>query len=171
MSDIPEKVRQMPVSRIEWRHREDLFANDYNPNNVFKPEMQLLKTSLLEDGWALPLVTLPTGQIIDGFHRWSLSGEPKVYDLTDGFVPFVTLDITDPARMMASTIRFNRARGVHHVVKMADIVATLIAQGVSDKEISRLFGMEKEEIARLAARGNMLERAANDQMGKGWVPK
>lgn len=170
-SSMPH-IDSMPVSRVEWVHRDTLRANDYNPNNVFGPEMQLLKTSLLEDGWTLPLVARDDGEIVDGFHRWILSKDPQIYALTDGLVPVVRLGNVDRAHQVASTIRYNRARGVHHVLKMSDIVRNLKdTQKLEDAEIARILGMELLEVDLLYERGNMLKRAGKKEFGKGWKPK
>lgn len=49
--------------------------------------MALLKLSILEDGWTTPIVTLPEldgrYQIVDRFHRWKVSADLQVYDLTN----------------------------------------------------------------------------------------
>lgn len=165
------KTMGMPVSNVTWIHRDKLRANDYNPNNVFSPEMDLLRTSLLEDGWTLPLVIREDGEIVDGFHRWMLSAEKKIYDLTDGLIPVVILKNVDKPHQVASTIRYNRARGVHHVLKMSDLVRGLKdTYKVKDKEIARILGMEVLEVELLYERGNILKRVGKDKFGKGWKP-
>ena len=170
--DTQTKTDDMPVSRVEWRKRDTLWANDYNPNNVAPPEMELLRVSLLEDGWTLPLVIRPDGEIVDGFHRWTLSAEPKIYALTGGLVPVVVLlQAESRAHQIASTIRYNRARGNHYVLSMANIVSHLHDElGVSEQDIMRALGMEFEEYDRLNDRGNMVKRGKADQFGNGWIP-
>lgn len=165
-------VDEQPVSNVVWIDREKLWANDYNPNKVAPPELKLLKISILEDGWTLPLVIREDGEIVDGFHRWTLSKDPEIHRLTNGKVPVVTLlSAKDRAHQIASTIRYNRARGTHYVVSMADIVAILKDDiGLSDNEIMHRFGMESEEVSRLYERGNMRERGSRDEFNKGWVP-
>ena len=166
-------IEQQPVNDVQWWSREKLYANDYNPNKVAPPEWALLKTSLLEDGWTIPLIIRPDGEIVDGFHRWTLSGDPDIYKLTDGLVPVVILpQALDRLHQMASTIRYNRARGSHYVVSMADMVAELKdKQRVEDKDIMRLFGMEDEEVRRLHERGKMTKRGSREGFGNGWVPE
>jgi len=162
-----------PVSKVIWVHRDNLYANDYNPNNVFRPEMRLLKLSLLEDGWTLPLVVRQGEQdkyeIIDGFHRWTLSGEPDVYVMTDGFVPVVVIEKPTRSMQIASTIRYNRARGIHHLAKMADIVFEM-SDEVDTNEIQKQLGMEAEEVERLLDRGNMKKRGSKDEFNNGRKP-
>jgi hypothetical protein len=49
---------------------------------------------------------------------------------------------------MAATIRHNRARGVHGVMPMADIVAKLIRNGWHDDDIAKELGMDADEVLR-----------------------
>jgi ParB-like chromosome segregation protein Spo0J len=170
---VPPLCEAQPVAHVRWVPRELLDANDYNPNRVAPPELALLETSLIEDGWTQPLVVRPEGdrfEIVDGFHRWTVSGRPKVYDLTDGMVPVVELAPADGSHQRMSTIRHNRARGTHHVVAMADIVAQLVDSGMGEDEIARRLSMENEEVRRLLARGNMLERGRAAELGQAWKP-
>lgn len=166
-------VDAQPVSHVEWVPRELLTANDYNPNRVAPPELALLRLSIIEDGWTQPIVTLPDDdgrrEIVDGFHRWQTADHPDVWRITDGLVPCAVVS-PDPAGQRLSTIRHNRARGTHHVVKMADIVAQLVASGLSTDELGMRLGMEPEEVRRLLDRGNMLERGAADEFGAAWKP-
>ena len=167
-----------PISQVIWINRDLLRANDYNPNHVAPPELRLLATSIREDGWTQPIVVREAEEeadgtcyeIVDGFHRWTVSGRfADVKAMTDGFVPCVIVT-PDPAHQRMSTIRHNRARGKHHVVKMADIVDTLKAEGLSDAEMRERLGMEQDEVERLAQRGSMIERGAADEFGDSWRP-
>lgn len=165
-------IENQPVNGVVWKHRDELRSNVYNPNSVFPLEMDLLRTSILEDGWTQPIVARADGEIVDGFHRWTMSADPKVYALTDGYVPVVVLPVEgDMAHQMMSTIRHNRARGSHYVLKMADIVNVLVGEmGLSSEEIMERLGMEAEEVKRLNERGNMLKRGSKEGFNNGWVP-
>lgn len=159
-----------PVSKVIWVDPQTLRANNYNPNHVAKPEMALLKQSILEDGWTQPIVTMPDGEIVDGFHRWTLgSTDEDIQGLTDGMVPTVQVD-PDEAQKRMATIRHNRARGAHAVLKMADIVAELVELGVSDEEIQARVGMDAEEVNRLVYRGNKKKLSGGEEMGAAWKP-
>lgn len=170
-----------PVDNIRWVPNSAVRANSYNPNFVAPPELKLLKVSILEDGWTQPLVCRPLDagdwseatewELVDGFHRWLLSGDPDIQAMTGGMVPIApVLDTPEENRMM-STIRHNRARGSHHVLKMADIIVTLSNEGYSDDQIIDLLGMDSEEVDRMKDRGDMLKRGAQDDFEKGWVPR
>lgn len=169
-------VKEQPVSRVRWLPREKLRANSYNPNHVAPPELDLLVVSILEDGWTQPIVTLPPDeqglhQIVDGFHRWTVSADPRVAALTGGQVPTVQVGL-DPVHRMMSTIRHNRARGTHAVVKMADIVRRMVDEGVPQKQIQKRLGMESEEVVRLVNRAGMPAQVRKVAAGlnKAWVP-
>ncbi len=163
-----------PVSNVRWIHRDLLEANNYNPNTIAPPELQLLKLSILEDGWTMPIVTLPEQDgrfvIVDGFHRLKISADPKIYSLTDGLVPTVQVALDLVHRQM-STIRHNRARGTHGVLPMADIIRNMIADGVPEKQLIERLGMEKEEVARLNNRAGLPQQIKADGFNQAWVPK
>lgn len=168
-----DDLRKMkhPLDAVRWVDPTTLHANDYNPNKVFPPEMELLKTSILEDGWTQPIVALESGEVVDGFHRWTLGRtDPDIRAKSGGLVPVVFIAPKDRASQMMSTVRHNRARGAHGVLRMSDIVRAIQASGLTDEEIQRRLGMEQEEIDRLVdARGNA-EAVGKDSFGKGWVP-
>lgn len=162
-----------PLSRIDWVPREDLHANGYNPNHVAKPELELLKVSIIEDGWTQPIVARPDGQIVDGFHRWTVSADPRIYAMTGGLVPVVRLQPPATGDQMLSTIRHNRARGEHGVLAMANIVRRLRDdEGLTVEEVMARCGMEREEVVRLYDRGGMTERGTQHktEFSKGWTP-
>ena len=157
-----------PISSVEWVPREDLFSNEYNPNAVAPPEMKLLELSIVEDGWTQPIVAKPDGEIVDGFHRWTVSARRKVYDKTGGLVPVVRLE-GEPSDLRMSTIRHNRARGSHGVIAMASIVDFLNEDGLDPEEIQRRLGMSAEEFDRLLERG-VVERYGAEKFSRAWVP-
>jgi ParB-like chromosome segregation protein Spo0J len=167
----PVGVENQPVSNIMWVKRTDLWSNDYNPNSVATPELELLRQSLREDGWSMPLIIRADGEIVDGFHRWSISGEKEFYAITGGLVPVTILpQAKDRAHQIESTVRYNRARGKHVVDPMADVVIELVKLGQTKEQVCKLLGMEDEEFDRLSDRGNMPKRGSKDKFEHGWIP-
>lgn len=165
------ETERQPVSTVEWLDPSELSANTYNPNVVAPPELRLLAVSILEDGWTQPIVARADGEIVDGFHRWRLAvTDPKIAAVAGGLVPVVRLAPADAVHQRMSTIRHNRARGSHHVVRMAEIVRGLLDDGLTPAEVIARLEMESEEVERLAERGRMTERGAGETLSKAWVP-
>lgn len=78
-----------PLASLQWVDRNTIHANDYNPNKVSEENLKLLVQSILTNGWTLPIVVRPDGTIIDGFHRWTVSGREPLLSLLGGKVPVV----------------------------------------------------------------------------------
>lgn len=166
-------MKQQPIHTVHWVDRGELRANDYNPNQVAPPEMKLLRISILEDGWTQPIVCMPDHTIVDGFHRWTASGDRAVHALTDGQVPVVYVQPRDESSRRMATIRHNRARGTHGVLPMADIIEGMIRQGLCMEEICERLQMETEEVIRLANRKGIpkTDIVLNSAWSSEWVPK
>lgn len=64
---------------------------------------------------------------------------------------------------MASTIRHNRARGVHSVELMSNIVSELTKSWMSDSWIMRNIGMDKDELLRLKQISGLAELFADKE--------
>ena len=139
-----------PLSTLEWVEREKLHANDYNPNKVSRENLKLLTQSILTNGWTLPIVVRMDYTIIDGFHRWTVSGQEPLLTKLGGKVPVVKVAHTDEADDIYGTITHNRARGTHLLEPMKAIVKRLLAEGKSVQEIGRQLGMRPEEVFRLS---------------------
>lgn len=128
-----------------------LKANDYNPNKVSEDNLQLLTQSILTNGWTLPIVVRPDYTIIDGFHRWTVSGREPLLSMLGGKVPVVIVDHHGSRDAdIYGTITHNRARGVHLLEPMKNIVKELLDSGKSIQEIGKQLGMKPEEVFRLS---------------------
>lgn len=139
-----------PLSTLQWVDRDQVVPNDYNPNKVSKQNLELLKQSILTNGWTLPIVVRPDMTIIDGFHRWTVAGEEPLLSMLDGKVPVVIVEHKDKAGNIYGTVTHNRARGTHLLEPMKAIVKELMAEGKSVEEIGKQLGMKPEEIFRLS---------------------
>ncbi len=139
-----------PLSTLRWVVREQVKPNDYNPNKVTKQNLELLKQSILVNGWTLPIVVRPDFTIIDGFHRWTVAGEEPLKTMLEGKVPVVIVEHEDKAGNIYGTITHNRARGTHLLGPMKAIIKELMNEGKTVEEIGTQLGMRPEEIFRLS---------------------
>lgn len=139
-----------PLNSLQWVERDILKPNDYNPNKVSKENLKLLTQSILTNGWTLPIVVRPDYTIIDGFHRWTVSGEEPLFSLLNGKVPVVIVDHKDKSDDIYGTVTHNRARGTHLLGPMKAIVKNLLDDGKTVEEIGKQLGMKPEEIFRLS---------------------
>ena len=139
-----------PLSKLHWVDRNKLKANNWNPNKVSQDNMKLLVQSILTNGWTLPIVVRPDYTIIDGFHRWTVSGQEPLLSLLGGKVPVVVVEHEDESRDMYGTVTHNRARGTHLLEPMKAIVKRLLDEGKTVKEISKQLGMKPEEALTLS---------------------
>jgi len=153
-----------PVSNVRIVDRNLLTANDYNPNVVNEQNLELLMKSILSNGWTMPIVCRPDYTIIDGYHRWLISGREPLYTQLEGKVPVVIVEHDDKAKDIYGTITHNRARGVHLLGPMKEIIKNLMADGKKIEEISDQLGMTKEEVFRLSdfSREDFLNLMAKD---------
>ena len=145
-----DKKLSSPLSTLQWVDRDRVKPNDYNPNKVSKQNLELLKQSILTNGWTLPIVGRPDFTIIDGFHRWTVAGEEPLKSMLEGKVPVVIVEHKDKAGNIYGTVTHNRARGTHLLEPMKAIVRELMGEGKSVEEIGKQLGMRPEEIFRLS---------------------
>ena len=159
------KVRRVPIEKVT--------ANDYNPNSVAPPEMELLETSIWEDGYTQPVVVVYDGEndtyvVVDGFHRYCILRDSKrINEREQGMLPVVVLDKKMHDRM-ASTIRHNRARGAHNIELMSTIVAELVEMGKGDSWICKHIGMSPDELLRLKQITGVAALFQNQDFSKSW---
>ncbi len=139
-----------PLATLQWVDRGRIKPNDYNPNKVSKQNLELLKQSILTNGWTLPIVVRPDYTIIDGFHRWTVAGEEPLVSMLEGKVPVVVVEHKDKAGNIYGTVTHNRARGTHLLEPMKAIVKELMGEGKTVEEIGKQLGMRPEEIFRLS---------------------
>ncbi len=165
-------LENQPINKIHWIHFAKLKANSYNPNKVFTTEFDLLKTSILENGWTQPVVVNESEmEIVDGFHRWSLvSNDKQIQELTDCKVPVVFAHIKNKDDQMMATVRHNRARGKHGILKMSDIIRSLHQNGQSKEQICKQMGIDEEEFFRMVEFDSSPKESGMDSFGKAWVP-
>jgi len=163
-----------PVDCIYWIKTENIEANDYNPNSVAPPEMELLRVSIGSDGYTQPIVSwMREGafEVVDGFHRNRVGREyEEVRERIKGYLPVTVInnERQDRNDRIASTIRHNRARGKHAVAAMSDIVIELKRRNWSDDKIGRELGMDPDEVLRLSQISGLAEMFQDREFTEAW---
>ena len=163
-----------PVDFVKWVKSDAVHANDYNPNSVAPPEMELLRLSISSDGYTQPIVSMPSDgsyEVIDGFHRHRVGKEcADIQSRIHGYLPLVQIrgSQQDKSDRMASTIRHNRARGEHRVESMAEIVIELKRRFWDDKKIAKELGMEPDEVLRLTQVTGLAGLFADREFSEAW---
>ena len=169
--------KSQPVDFVRWVPAGGVTANDYNPNSVAPPEMELLRTSIRADGYTQPIVgNEEDGKIVvvDGFHRHRVGKEcDDINGLIHNFLPVVQIraEQVDRNHRMASTVRHNRARGKHKVEAMSDMVIELKRRNWSDAKICKELGMDQDEVLRLCQISGLSEIFADQPFSKAWEPQ
>jgi len=149
--------------------RSMVVANTYNPNHVSDDKMQLLRQSIVDNGFAFPVVVIWDADqelfvVVDGFHRYTITG-PDWLDM--GYVPVAVLE-HDVSKRMIATWQFNKARGHHEVDVDADLIRTLIEQGIGEDEIAEHLGIDMDTVHRYKQVTGMAALFANTQYSMSW---
>jgi ParB-like chromosome segregation protein Spo0J len=180
INDIKRKLHELspfknePVDCVIWVKNDEVHANDYNPNKVAPPEMELLEVSIVNDGYTQPIVTWHNEdgiEVIDGFHRNRVGKESLVVkERVQGYLPVVNIRTEQSSKndRIASTIRHNRARGKHQVNAMSEIVIELKNRNWSNKRISKQLGMDEEEVLRLCQISGLEHLFTDSDFSKAW---
>jgi ParB-like chromosome segregation protein Spo0J len=164
-----------PVDNVRWVAMSAVNANDYNPNAVAPPEMQLLERSIDADGFTQPIVVWEVEpeqyEVVDGFHRNRVGKEcATIKERVHGYLPVAVVNEQriDRGDRIAATIRHNRARGKHLIDGMAEIVLELKRRNWSDKKIAKDLGMDPDEILRLSQIQGLAEMFADKEFSAAW---
>ena len=158
-------VIAVPIDKVQ--------ANDYNPNAVAPPEMELLETSIWEDGYTMPVVCFYDAEndkyiVVDGFHRYTvLKNSKRIFEREKGMLPVSVID-KELGDRMASTIRHNRARGSHNIDLMSNIVSELVEMGKGDAWICKHIGMSKDELLRMKQITGLASLFKNKDFSDSW---
>ena len=159
-------VQLVPVDNVK--------GNDYNPNRVAPPEMELLKLSIRKDGLTMPVVVSAEKEkddwvVVDGFHRTTVVQHSKdVRESLKGYLPVSKLH-KDIEQRVTSTVRHNLARGTHQVELSAKLVVFLKKHNWSDVRIGKEIGMDADEVLRLKQTTGLAEAFADKDFSKSWT--
>jgi hypothetical protein len=165
-----------PVDFVKWVQCDNVVSNDYNPNKVAPPEMELLEISIMNDGYTQPIVTWENDdkgkiEVIDGFHRNRVGKESKIVNQRImGYLPIVNIrtEQSNKNDRIASTIRHNRARGKHQVDAMSEIVIELKNRNWTNQRIAKQLGMDEEEVLRLCQISGLEHLFTDSDFSKSW---
>ncbi|KOF55311.1 hypothetical protein AD428_01550 [Achromobacter sp. DMS1] len=164
-----------PVDCVQWVPGDEVVGNDYNPNTVAPPEMRLLERSIGADGFTQPIVAHldedDRSIVVDGFHRQRVGKKTgPIKARLHGYLPlaYVRSDRGDIASRIAATIRHNRARGVHGVAPMTDVVVNLLRSGWTDGEVARELGMDDDEVLRFKQVSGLPELFRDHEYSPSW---
>jgi len=165
-----------PVDLVQWVKNTTVGANDYNPNTVAPPEMELLRLSIASDGYTQPIVTWSNSEkvdheVIDGFHRHRVGKEcDEIQSRIHGYLPIVAVasDRENKNDRIASTIRHNRARGKHKVDAMSDIVVELKNRNWANSRICKELGMDEDEVLRLCQITGLQDLFKDEEFSMSW---
>lgn len=182
INNIREKLHNIspfknePVDFVKWIKSDNVVSNDYNPNKVAPPEMELLEISILNDGYTQPIVTWVNKEkdkveVIDGFHRNRVGKESKIINQRIyNYLPVVGIrkEQEDKNDRIASTIRHNRARGKHQINAMSEIVIELKNRNWTNQRIAKQLGMDEEEVLRLCQISGLENLFNDNDFSKAW---
>lgn len=167
-------LKHHPVDFVFWEKSNKVEANEYNPNAVAPPEMQLLYESISNDGYTMPIVSFRDDDIIrivDGFHRRETERRnPDISESVYGYLPLTNIRQSQVggSDRMASTIRHNRARGTHNIELMSQIVSELVEMGKGDAWICKHIGMSVDELLRLKQITGLASLFMNKEFSQSW---
>lgn len=159
----------VPCANTILVRRDLVVANNYNPNHVSDDKMELLYQSIVDNGFAFPVVVIWDADrelfvVVDGFHRYTITG-PRWLDL--GYVPVAVLD-HDMSKRMIATWQFNKARGHHEVDVDAELIRALIEQGVDEGDIAEHLGIDLDTVHRYKQVTGIAALFVNTQYSMSW---
>ena len=162
----------IPCANTLLVRRELVIANTYNPNSVPDSKMDVLYQSIVNNGFAFPVVCifdddLEMFVVIDGFHRYLVSG-PEWLGMSH--VPIAVL-AHDASQRMVATWQFNKARGFHQVDLDADLIRALIQQGMEEESICEQLGISVETLHRYKQVTGIAELFKNVTYSMPWEMK
>lgn len=172
---VPAKNRRqilIPCANTLLVARTLIVANTYNPNHVSDDKIELLHQSIIDNGFAFPVVTiwdrdLQQFVVVDGFHRYLVSG-PRWLDLSH--VPVAVLE-HDARQRMVATWQFNKARGAHEVDLDADLIRALLQQGMDEDEVAQHLGIDLDTVHRYKQVAGIAELFQHAQYSLAWEMK
>ena len=160
---------RIPCANTILVRRSLVVGNVYNPNHVSDDKLELLRQSIVDNGFAFPIVVIWDEDqqlfvVVDGFHRFLVSG-PGWLDMSH--VPLAVLE-HDAKQRMVATWQFNKARGAHEVDLDADLIRALIQQGMDEAAIVEHLGIDLDTVYRYKQLTGIAELFQHAQYSMAW---
>lgn len=150
-----------------------LLAPQWRATHVLKPDLELLKDSMIDYGVLCPLIVRKKDlQIIDGYHRWLVFRSTKELMKRYGGEIEVTLVDVDEIDAMMMHLRLNRGRGTIFANHMSTIIKDVYYSEKYDaEEIRRLLNMNVMELEMMLDGSLLKSRKVKDHTySKAWIP-
>lgn len=159
--------------QMEWVDASTLKLASWRTTYVIKSDLEVLARSLEDYGWLQPIVVQASSNtIIDGAHRWMISGNlSKLRKITNGNVPVIFIDCDDIEAMLMHG-RLNRGRGEVVAQKLSRIIKSVIrSRKYGEADIKRMFVMHMDEVD-LMVDGTLLidKNISEHKYSSAWVP-
>lgn len=146
---------------------------EWRANHVLKPDLELLKQSILDYGILCPIILRKkTMQIIDGYHRWLVFRSSKeLIKMNSGNIWCFVYDIDEIDAMMMH-LRLNRGRGNIFAGGMSTVIKDIHYSGKYEiSEIQELLNMNVMEMDMMLDGSLLKSRKVKDHTySKAWVP-
>jgi ParB-like chromosome segregation protein Spo0J len=150
-----------------------LKESPWRATHVLKPDLELLKQSILDYGILSPVIVhKKTMQIIDGYHRWLVFRSNKeLIKKNNSKIEVLLYDIDEIDAMMMH-LRLNRGRGSIFANRMSMIIKDIDYSGkYSVDEMQDLLSMNVMEIEMMLDGSLLKSRKVKDHTySKAWVP-
>lgn len=161
---VEKKFNTLEALKIVYVPISSIYPNTYNPNRQSEREFELLKKSIEEDGFTVPIVVQQkTNQIVDGEHRWRALAQLGFTE-----IPVVYVDMTQ-AQAYVSTLRHNRARGSEDIELSMKILSDLREMGSLEQAIDSLH-LDENTLNILLEDRPSPELMANESFSSAWIP-
>lgn len=158
--------------KIEYRPFNSMKPASWRCNYVLKPDMELLRESMIDFGWLSPIVVRAQDQtIIDGTHRWVIAGEKDFQKKYGKEIPVLFVDC-DEIDAMLMHVRMNRARGQVFAKHFSRLLKKVVlSDKYSPEELAQILIMSPDEIDLMLSGGLLKQRKIpQHQYSRAWVP-
>lgn len=158
--------------KIEYKPFNSVKPAPWRTNYVLKPDMDLLRESMLDFGWISPVVVRAKSlEIIDGVHRWVIAGEHDFQRKRGKEIPVLFIDC-DEIDAMIMHVRLNRARGQIFAKHLSRLLKKVVlSDKYSPEDLARILIMSPDELDLMLAGGLLKQRKIpQHQYSRAWVP-